>query len=62
MIKIFEGSFGGATLYENPSYVTPNAVRVDLIMINVGCMCIRVTVSLLATVKSLVYITFSDLA
>ncbi len=27
LIKVFEGSFGGATLYENPSYVTPNAVR-----------------------------------
>ena len=29
LIKIFEGSFGGATLYENPSYVTPNAVSND---------------------------------
>jgi len=26
LIKVFEGSFGGPTLYENPSYVTPNAV------------------------------------
>ncbi|KAG1676612.1 hypothetical protein FOA52_008741 [Chlamydomonas sp. UWO 241] len=26
-IKIFEGSFGGSTLYENPAYVSPNAVR-----------------------------------
>ena len=26
LIKIFEGSFGGATLYENPDYITPNAV------------------------------------
>lgn len=26
-IKIFEGSFGGATLYENPEYISPNAVR-----------------------------------
>lgn len=25
-IKIFEGSFGGRTLYENPKYVSPNAV------------------------------------
>ncbi len=25
-IKVFEGSFGGATLYENPRYITPNAV------------------------------------
>lgn len=27
LIKIFGGSFGGVTLYENPNYVTPNAVR-----------------------------------
>jgi len=26
-IKIFGGSFGGATLWENPSYVSPNTVR-----------------------------------
>lgn len=26
-IKIFEGSFGGRTLYENANYVSPNAVR-----------------------------------
>ncbi|CAO1634143.1 unnamed protein product [Sympodiomycopsis kandeliae] len=26
-IKIFEGSFGGATLYENPEYISPNTVR-----------------------------------
>ncbi|KAG2426956.1 hypothetical protein HXX76_012741 [Chlamydomonas incerta] len=26
-IKIFAGSFGGATLYDNPEYVSPNAVR-----------------------------------
>ncbi|KDN38505.1 Brix-domain-containing protein [Tilletiaria anomala UBC 951] len=26
-IKIFEGSFGGATLFDNPEYVSPNAVR-----------------------------------
>lgn len=26
-IRIFEGSFAGATLYENPAYVSPNAVR-----------------------------------
>ena len=26
LIKIFEGSFGGPTLYENPHYVTPNIV------------------------------------
>ncbi len=28
LIKVFEGSFGGDTLYENPHYVTPNAVSV----------------------------------
>ncbi|KAJ2784096.1 Ribosome biogenesis protein brx1 [Coemansia javaensis] len=26
-IRIFEGSFGGPTLYENPRYISPNAVR-----------------------------------
>lgn len=26
-VKIFAGSFGGATVYENPEYVSPNAVR-----------------------------------
>nr|CAG4643266.1 EOG090X07MB [Ilyocryptus agilis] len=26
-IKIFEGSFGGDTLWENPHYITPNAYR-----------------------------------
>jgi ribosome biogenesis protein BRX1 len=26
-IRIFSGSFGGATLYQNPSYVTPNEQR-----------------------------------
>jgi ribosome biogenesis protein BRX1 len=26
-IKIFDGSFTGQTLWENPSYVTPNAKR-----------------------------------
>lgn len=26
-IKIFSGSFGGTTLYENPKYVSPNALR-----------------------------------
>ena len=25
-VKIFEGSFGGPTLYENPKYVSPNVV------------------------------------
>ncbi|KAJ1835549.1 Ribosome biogenesis protein brx1 [Coemansia sp. RSA 2706] len=26
-IRIFEGSFGGPTLYENPRYISPNTVR-----------------------------------
>lgn len=26
-IKLFAGSFGGAALYENPAYVSPNALR-----------------------------------
>lgn len=26
-IKIFSGSFGGQTLFENPFYVSPNAVK-----------------------------------
>lgn len=26
LIKIFEGSFGGPTLYENPSFKSPNMV------------------------------------
>lgn len=26
-IKIFAGSFGGPTLYENPFYVSPNQIR-----------------------------------
>jgi hypothetical protein len=29
-IKIFAGSFGGATLFENPNYVSPNAVSAGL--------------------------------
>jgi ribosome biogenesis protein BRX1 len=28
-IRIFEGSFGGATLFENPEYISPNAQRHD---------------------------------
>jgi len=26
-IRIFEGSFGGVTLWENPNYISPNEVR-----------------------------------
>ncbi|GLI71583.1 hypothetical protein VaNZ11_016848, partial [Volvox africanus] len=29
-IKIFNGSFGGATLYSNPNYTSPNSVRAAL--------------------------------
>lgn len=27
LIRIFDGSFGGAVLYENGSYITPNLIR-----------------------------------
>lgn len=27
IIKVFEGCFGGATLYENPDYVAPAVAR-----------------------------------
>jgi hypothetical protein len=26
-VRVFSGSFAGPTLYENPAYVSPNAVR-----------------------------------
>jgi ribosome biogenesis protein BRX1 len=29
-IRIFNGSLGGATLYQNPSYITPNTQRSEL--------------------------------
>ncbi|PWN52056.1 Brix-domain-containing protein [Violaceomyces palustris] len=29
-IRIFEGSFGGATVFENPEYISPNAIRHQL--------------------------------
>lgn len=32
-IRIFEGSFGGPTLYENSEYVPPNAVRGSIFLI-----------------------------
>ena len=32
-IKIFAGSFGGAVLYENPGYVSPNKVCHPLVHI-----------------------------
>jgi len=31
-IKIFGGSFGGATLWENPHYVSPNQLRADVLL------------------------------
>jgi hypothetical protein len=31
-IRIFEGSFGGSTLYQNPHYVSPNDVSHVLII------------------------------
>ena len=27
LIRVFEGSFGGSTLYENPHYQSPNEVN-----------------------------------
>ena len=27
LIRVFEGSFGGSTLYENPQYQSPNEVN-----------------------------------
>ena len=36
LIKVFEGSFGGSTLYENPKYVTPNAVSTCRMLV-LGC-------------------------
>ncbi|CAG9466113.1 unnamed protein product [Pedinophyceae sp. YPF-701] len=30
LIKAFAGSFGGPTIYENPDYVSPNAIRTQL--------------------------------
>ncbi|KAI7819116.1 Brix domain-containing protein, partial [Kickxella alabastrina] len=29
-IRIFEGSFGGPTLYENPKYISPNVMRASV--------------------------------
>ncbi|KAJ1871290.1 Ribosome biogenesis protein brx1 [Coemansia sp. RSA 486] len=30
-IRIFEGSFGGPTLYENPKFISPNAIRANML-------------------------------
>eukprot|EP01084_Bolivina_argentea_P016154 30253_1 len=30
LIRIFEGSFGGPTLFQNPTYVSPNSIRAGL--------------------------------
>jgi ribosome biogenesis protein BRX1 len=27
LIRIFDGAFGGSTLYENPKFITPNNIR-----------------------------------
>ncbi|XP_028403595.1 ribosome biogenesis protein BRX1 homolog [Dendronephthya gigantea] len=35
LVRIFEGSFGGATLYENPLYVSPNEHR-RMLRLNAG--------------------------
>ena len=36
LIKIFDGSFGGPTLYENPHYVPPNMVSTAIEVIGLG--------------------------
>ena len=38
LIKVFEGSFGGATLYENPNYITPNAVSESFILLRIAVL------------------------
>lgn len=30
IIRIFSGSFEGSVLYDNPNYVSPNAVRSEI--------------------------------
>ncbi|KAJ1819790.1 Ribosome biogenesis protein brx1 [Coemansia sp. RSA 2599] len=30
-IRIFEGSFGGPTLYENPKFISPNVIRANVL-------------------------------
>lgn len=32
LIKVFQGSFGGPTLYENSHYITPNAVNLLVVV------------------------------
>ena len=41
-IKIFAGSFGGRVLYDNPAYVSPNAVRAALKRRDAGAYAARV--------------------
>ena len=41
LIRIFDGSFGGPTLYENPSYTSPNEVGVESLMV---CIVLRLNV------------------
>ena len=38
-IKVFNGSFGGETLWENPNYVTPNAV-----VLNINSNCLKANI------------------
>ena len=39
LIRIFDGSFGGATLYENPHYVSPNLVSgISKFVSSLACM------------------------
>jgi ribosome biogenesis protein BRX1 len=35
-VRVFSGSFGGATLWQNPDYMSPNAVRRDLALAKAG--------------------------
>lgn len=36
VVRVFSGSMGGSTLYSNPSYVSPNAVRHELARAKAG--------------------------
>jgi hypothetical protein len=37
LIRLFNGSFGGSTLYENPDYESPNEVRACYCQIFIYC-------------------------
>ena len=43
-IKVFNGSFGGETLWENPNYVTPNAV-----VLNINSNCLKANIFFLVS-------------